>query len=114
MSLCITVLQLMLFAYSGFLVITVIVLLMGRLILCCHCPMAVFFWYLYKNVICRVRLSLYTSVLYVHFVTIVKVLSFQEVDQKRKMVIKIEFTPGLSHSPDRKIVPFKKGYKNVI
>ena len=37
-----------------------------------------------------------------------KVLSFQKVNQKRKIVIKIEFTP---HSPDRKIFPFKKGFK---
>ena len=37
-----------------------------------------------------------------------KVLSFQEVAQKRKMVVKIEFTPL---SLDRKIFPFKKGFK---
>ena len=36
------------------------------------------------------------------------VLSFQEVGQKRKMVVKIELT--LSHSPDRKFVPFEKGF----
>ena len=38
-----------------------------------------------------------------------KVLSFQEVSQKCKIVIKIEFTP-LDHSPERKIFPFKKGF----
>ena len=37
-------------------------------------------------------------------------LSLREIGQKRKMVVKIEFTP-LSHSPDRKIFPFKKGFK---
>ena len=36
-----------------------------------------------------------------------KVLSFQEIGQKRKMVVKIEFTPL---SLDRKIFPFKKGF----
>ena len=41
-------------------------------------------------------------------VTKQKVLSFQEVDQNRKMVIKIELTP-LSLS-DCKNVPFKKGF----
>ena len=41
-------------------------------------------------------------------VTKQKVLSFQEVDQKRKMVIKIELTP-LSLS-DCKNFPFKKGF----
>ena len=35
-----------------------------------------------------------------------KVLSFQEVGKKRKMVIKIEFTP----LPHRKILPFYKGF----
>ena len=41
-----------------------------------------------------------------------KVLSFQEVGQKRKMVVKIElvYLP-LSYSPDRNI--FKKGFKNT-
>ena len=38
------------------------------------------------------------------------IISFQEVGQKRRMVIKIEFTP-FSHSPDCKIVSFKKGFK---
>ena len=38
-------------------------------------------------------------------------LSFQEVGQKRKMVIKIDFTSQLSHSPDCKICPFKKSFK---
>ena len=38
-----------------------------------------------------------------------KVISFQEDSQKRKMVIKSEFTP-LS---DCKIVPFFKGFKNT-
>ena len=37
---------------------------------------------------------------------------FQEDGQKRKMVIKIEFTP-LSLS-DYKIAPFKKGFKKLI
>ena len=40
----------------------------------------------------------------------VKIISLQEFGQKRKMVIKIEFTP-LSHSPDCKMFPFKKGFK---
>ena len=39
-----------------------------------------------------------------------KILSLQEVGKKHKIVVKIEFTP-LSHSPDRKILPFKKGFK---
>ena len=38
-----------------------------------------------------------------------KILSLQEVGQKRKIVVKIEFTPELSL--DRKIFPFKKGFK---
>ena len=37
-----------------------------------------------------------------------KILSLQEVGQKRKIVVKIEFTPL---SLDRKIFPFKKGFK---
>ena len=40
-----------------------------------------------------------------------KVIFFQEDGQKRKLVIKIEFTPR-SHSPDCNIFPFKKGFKN--
>ena len=36
-----------------------------------------------------------------------KILSLQEVGQKRKIVVKIEFTPL---SLDRKIFPFKKGF----
>ena len=45
-----------------------------------------------------------------------KVISFQEDGQKRKMVIKIEFTPLISHSPDpdRKIFSFKKGFKKYM
>ena len=41
-----------------------------------------------------------------------KMLSFQQVSQKRKIVVKIEFTghPSLTRSPDRKIFPFKKGF----
>ena len=35
-------------------------------------------------------------------------LSSQEVDQKRKIVVKIEFTLPLSL--DRKMFPFKKGF----
>ena len=42
-----------------------------------------------------------------------KILSFQEVGQKRKIVVKIEFTP-LSHSTDRKNVPFKKDLKKYV
>ena len=41
-----------------------------------------------------------------------KVLSFQEICQKRKLVIKIEFT-HLSLS-DCKNVPFKRGLKSFI
>ena len=37
-----------------------------------------------------------------------KILSLEQVGQKRKMVVKIEFTPL---SLDRKIFPFKKGFK---
>ena len=37
-----------------------------------------------------------------------KILSLQEVGQKRKIVVKIEFTPL---SLDRKIFPFEKGFK---
>ena len=36
-----------------------------------------------------------------------KILSLKQVGQKRKMVVKIEFTPL---SLDRKIFPFKKGF----
>ena len=39
-----------------------------------------------------------------------KVLSFQEDGQKRKMVIKTEFTPELSLT-DCKNFPFKRGFK---
>ena len=39
-----------------------------------------------------------------------KILSLQEVGQKRKIVVKIEFTPLLL---DRKIFPFKKGFKKL-
>ena len=39
-----------------------------------------------------------------------KILSLQEVGQKRKIVVKIEFTPL---SLDRKIFPFKKGFKKT-
>ena len=39
-----------------------------------------------------------------------KVVSFQEIVQKRKIVDQIEFNPL---SLDRKIVPFKKGWKKV-
>ena len=40
-----------------------------------------------------------------------KILSLKQVGQKRKMVVKIEFTPL---SLDRKIFPFKKGFKKNI
>ena len=40
-----------------------------------------------------------------------KIVSFQELGQKRKRVVKIEFTPLSLPSPDRKIVPFKKCFK---
>ena len=39
-----------------------------------------------------------------------KILSLQEVGQKRKIVVKIEFTPL---SLDRKFFPFKKGFKKI-
>ena len=39
-----------------------------------------------------------------------KILFLKQVGQKRKMVVKIEFTPL---SLDRKIFPFKKGFKKI-
>ena len=39
------------------------------------------------------------------------IFNFQEVGQRRKMVIKIEFTP-LSQSPDCKMVSFERVLKN--
>ena len=41
-----------------------------------------------------------------------KVLSFQKVGQKRKIVIKSNLP--LSHSPDCKMFPFKKGSKKHL